>query len=211
MNNFINIASVFTRHIRFAKSCKISTDSIDNTRITLLLDNLDEKSALYLTSLLSNNPLIISFVKDNFIYGNGIFFAFTKKSKRIYIENLDIYYPFQAKSIEWYENDIRFRNYSRIHSNKFEYKLLLNNCLTTMLDFGKCFYRNEDEQYYIGFKTDIDNQLINDLTCIEDLINLCRKYGHENILRQWLCENNKYKPSWLQINEKSITIYLRNI
>ena len=46
-----------------------------------------------------------------------------------------------------------------------------------MLNFDNCIYRSEDEQFYISFKVDSCDRLINNLTCIDDFLKLCSKYN----------------------------------
>ena len=78
MEDFINIACIFSRMVRFVKSCKISEDIFDNTRKLILIENLDVNSVLYLTSLLTNNQDIISFVARKFAHGKVIGFHIQK-------------------------------------------------------------------------------------------------------------------------------------
>ncbi len=235
LHHFSNILTLFFKpeQIRIAYSCKVSfsnnndphdshNDShnreqsiIDHDRISYLLEDISLDDALYLTSLITDNKLVYDFVNTRYDSKKCIGYSFAGVNIRLYIENLNHSSHngerFVIESLEWnrlHPNVVKERNYVRCYPDMIKDDIPIE--LHPYLNFGNCHYREEGNQRYVQFKME-DKKFIYSLDdeLISKLLLLYKGNGDSREFKDWLNKNKHLKPSCIQLNDNSFTVYLR--
>ena len=208
-------------NIKIPYSFKISKkDNVVKTnskRVCFLIDNVEGEVLSYLISVFNNNETLHHFIRDRFSKEKRVGFGFSGQDRKFYIENKSIDEEFTIEAYEWKgdnPNLMKMRNYRKCAPHGSIKKI--PNQLHQYLNFRNCQYRDHENQLYVQFKVNSLGNLDQELNtnCINCILLAFDKFFPSNLstrkeLEIWLYSFNSLKPAWIQFNDNSFTIYLR--